>query len=112
MVIIVIMMLMVNTDWFIIPWLRPIPAIISATSPRGIIPMPILVLCNILNLKANAGSPDPNTLVSIATTDINNPATKAVCIELTSTNMPMTTKNTGTRKFLIGSILCSSFSLI
>ena len=88
------------------------PAIIKATSPLGIIPIPILVLCNKLNLNASAGNPEPNTFVRIATTEINNPATSAVWIELTSTSMPITTKNTGTKKFLIGSMLCSSFSFI
>ena len=96
MVMIVIIMLTPNRFCPIIPWDNPIPAIMSATSPLGVMPTPILALPKKLNPVARAGIPDPSTLDNIAKTDKTIPNITALVIEPTSTSIPMTTKNMGT----------------
>ena len=49
-----------------IPAVRPIPAIIRATSPRGIIPQPILKAPFKLKPNPKAGSPQPTTFATTA----------------------------------------------
>ena len=75
---------------------NPIPAIMRATSPRGIMPTPILALPNKLNPVTSASAPDPSSLDNIAKTDKTIPNTTAFIMELTSTNIPITTKKIGT----------------
>ena len=59
------------------PWDRPMPAIMRATSPRGIIPTPIRVLPRRLNPLNSAGKPEPNILDTIARAEITKPKATA-----------------------------------
>ena len=79
-----------------IPIFRPLLVMISATSPRVIIPTPIFKQSIHLNLQAFAINPQPITLLIIAT--ITNPMAKTillVSIAEKSVFRPIATKNTG-----------------
>ena len=80
------------------PLLTPKPAIIKATSPRGNMPIPIRELPCKLNPDSNAGIALPPTFPMIAKIVSTLPKTNTLPNPRTSTNIPITTKNTGTTK--------------
>ena len=91
-----------NSRRVITPAPRPTPAIMSATSPRGNIPLPMRAAPALLNPKASDGSPAPKSLLTIPTNDSTtansmisqigrSPEKSAV----KSTCIPVTTKNIG-----------------
>ena len=53
------------------------PAMMRATSPRGIMPNPILVLPRRLNPVREAGIPEPKTLATTASAEIISPKSTA-----------------------------------
>ena len=101
----------------ITPEAKPIPPIISATSPLGIIPTPITHELFLLKPTSRAGTPEPINLLIIPKIVKTN-ANKRVFanwsdpkIDCKLTCMPTTVKNTGTTNpliFFIGSSISSN----
>ena len=81
------------------PAVIPIPAIMSATSPRGTIPAPTLKAPFMLKPRPRDGRAHPSIFAAIATTVYRRPnaSTSQDMSAPTFTSIPMTAKNSGTK---------------
>lgn len=74
------------------PLANPIPAIMSPTSPRGIMPTPTVSASREVYLESSNAPPHPSTLRRTAKDVISNPGTRLETNALGSINMPIDTK--------------------